>query len=119
MRDGLLSQSEDEERWAVRNDLDHLFLNVYKYYAEKGFWCIFFSGLTNLLYVTVKFFDVFDVHSRVISCFCFRILAFTILFSTFLVLCVSWGNIFRADCRDEESCNQIVGLRNDIFTDPR
>ncbi|KAG2188048.1 hypothetical protein INT44_000799 [Umbelopsis vinacea] len=57
-------------RWANIANMDHFFQRVYSYYLGKGYYCILLAKVLNLL-----------------------TLAFTIIFSTFLVGCVNYSEI--------------------------
>ncbi|CAN0155166.1 unnamed protein product, partial [Hapterophycus canaliculatus] len=66
---------------AVEN-LDAFFANMYSYYHRGGLLSIVSSGVAHLL-----------------------ILAFTVLFSTFLLSFVDWKALL--SCRDEDTCHPL------------
>ena len=77
----------------VEANLDEFFGWVYEYYVEKGYWCMILSRITNLI-----------------------TLAFTILFSTFLMGFVNWTALL--NCNTEETCQHVIGLRPNIMEGP-
>ena len=72
--------TEENYEWGAYSNLDRFFLRLYSYYLEKGFWVILLSRVLNLL-----------------------TLAFTILFSGFLLLFVNWGAIHA--CGRDDDCD--------------
>ncbi|CAM9271814.1 unnamed protein product [Choristocarpus tenellus] len=69
--------------WGAVQNLDTFFSNMYKYYHSRGIPSIVSRGIANLV-----------------------ILAFTVLFSTFLLSFMDWGALLT--CRDEESCQPLT-----------
>lgn len=65
----------ENRRWQPPADLDHFFQRVYRYYCDKGFWCIVTQWVVELL-----------------------TLGFTISFSAFLMLFVNWSGLLSARC---------------------
>lgn len=111
-------------------NLDAFFCKVYTYYVEKGFWCMIAARITNLLsdhthkHTQVALLAVSEVvlvcmsHlpiSRLLSLCAppLSTLAFTISFSTFLLLFVNWHAFFFCDSGD---CDAIVSFRAQVFT---
>lgn len=72
--------TEENYEWGAYSNLDRFFSRLYSYYLEKGFWVILLSRVLNLL-----------------------TLAFTILFSGFLLLFVNWGAIH--ECGRDDDCD--------------
>jgi len=70
------------KEWGVVKNLDAFFCNLYTYYCQKG--------LTNC------------VTSAVVNLFT---LAFTIAFSTFLLVCLDWPKLMT--CRDQATCKHF------------
>ncbi|CAM9743593.1 unnamed protein product, partial [Laminaria digitata] len=68
--------------WGAVENLDTFFTNMYKYYHNRGLLSIVSTGVAHLL-----------------------ILAFTVLFSTFLLSFVDWKALL--SCRDEETCHPL------------
>ncbi len=79
-----------DRTWEPIQNLDAFCSKVYNYYVEKGFWCIVTSRLTSLVN-----------------------LAFTVCFSTFLLLFVNWGRVVR--CGADE-CSGII--REGVLSSP-
>ncbi|KAK3250079.1 autophagy protein atg9 [Cymbomonas tetramitiformis] len=77
--------------WDHIQNLDSFLTRVYKYYEEKGLYCILTSRILNLL-----------------------TLGFTISFSGFLLLYVDW-QAARSGCEVEDDCD-FINLA--IYTDP-
>mmetsp|Transcript_12725 Transcript_12725/g.20372 ORF Transcript_12725/g.20372 Transcript_12725/m.20372 type:complete len:751 (-) Transcript_12725:191-2443(-) len=71
-----------ERTWAPVKNLDEFCSNVYMYYIENGFWCIVLKRITKLIN-----------------------LAFTICFSTFLLLFVDWSAV--VECH-QSSCDRLI-----------
>ena len=82
-----------DSAWSAVSNLDAFFTKVYTYYVERGFWCMIATRLTNLL-----------------------TLAFTICFSTFLLLFIQWNSLLF--CSNNEECDDVVGLRQHVFSQP-
>eukprot|EP00850_Spirogloea_muscicola_P012653 SM000082S22895 [mRNA] locus=s82:523573:527908:- [translate_table: standard] len=61
--------------WRVPADLDRFLERVYRYYCDKGFWCILTMGILELL-----------------------TLGFTIAFSALLLLVIDWHGLLNARC---------------------
>ena len=76
------------------NNLDSFFIKVYKYYAEKGYYSIILSRIINMI-----------------------TLAFTIIFSSFLVLCVDWTELAKCT-KDDYICDHIIGLKSSTIESP-
>ena len=72
--------TEENYEWGAYSNLDRFFSRLYSYYLEKGFWVILLSRVLNLL-----------------------TLAFTILFSDFLLLFVNGGAIHA--CGRDDDCD--------------
>ncbi|CAM9846126.1 unnamed protein product, partial [Scytosiphon promiscuus] len=68
--------------WGAVENLDAFFANMYSYYHRGGLLSIVSSGVAHLL-----------------------ILAFTVLFSTFLLSFVDWKALL--SCRDEDTCHPL------------
>eukprot|EP00474_Spongospora_subterranea_P002648 CRZ03106.1 hypothetical protein [Spongospora subterranea] len=61
-------------------------MHIYEYFEQRGFWRMIISRITSLL-----------------------ILAFTVVFSTFLLLFVNWNEIL--NCHSQQNCSQITVIR--------
>jgi hypothetical protein len=87
-------REEKTETLNVAN-LDAFFSQLYEYYLEKGFWCIVVSRVTNLFTV-----------------------AFTIIFSCFLLVFIDWVALF--SCKDDKECSaeNLKYLRSNVFDPP-
>eukprot|EP00735_Rhodelphis_limneticus_P008705 TRINITY_DN2204_c0_g1::TRINITY_DN2204_c0_g1_i1::g.6795::m.6795 TRINITY_DN2204_c0_g1::TRINITY_DN2204_c0_g1_i1::g.6795 ORF type:complete len:643 (-),score=90.70,sp/Q8RUS5/ATG9_ARATH/39.49/7e-154,APG9/PF04109.11/8.2e-128,DUF4231/PF14015.1/1.3e+04,DUF4231/PF14015.1/0.033 TRINITY_DN2204_c0_g1_i1:613-2541(-) len=81
-----LLQGEGREHWEAISNLDLFFERLYNYYLEKGFICIVIKRILNLM-----------------------TLAFTILFSAFLLLFVDWKELLHR-CRIENECDNITAV---------
>lgn len=73
--------SQELAEWDHVQNLDVFFTRIYKFYEEKGLWCILISRILNIL-----------------------TLGFTIAFSGFLLLFVDWGAV-RRGCPVEDACD--------------
>lgn len=83
-QEALLHQEGDAQSFGPVANLDAFFSRVYSYYVEEGFWCIVLTRLTGLV-----------------------TLAFTICFSSFLLLFVNWYWLIH--CTDSpDLCEQVV-----------
>ena len=82
------------EQWEAISDLDAFFRHVYNYFHERGMRCILASRVISLL-----------------------VLAFTMLFTVWLVECMNWHGLLYA-CVDETSCATVRLVREDAFRSP-
>jgi len=82
-----------EPEWRAISNLDAFFTKVYTYYVEKGFWCMIATRITNIV-----------------------TLAFTICFSSFLLLFINWHALLF--CSSSSSCDDVVRLRSNVFSSP-
>eukprot|EP00743_Colponemidia_sp_Colp-15_P003505 GILK01003783.1.p1 GENE.GILK01003783.1~~GILK01003783.1.p1 ORF type:complete len:674 (+),score=105.22 GILK01003783.1:92-2113(+) len=80
----------DAGRWEAIPNLDKFFSNIYNYFYEKGYRCIIAARLSSLL-----------------------TLAFTVLFSTFLLAFVNWRQLLQ--CDSEETCRHIHSILRNPF----
>jgi len=86
--EGMMDEEEDDG-WMHKGDLDEFFVNVYRFYYERGFMCILMKGAVNVV-----------------------TLGFTVVFSTFLLGFVDWNKL--TTCKDEQTCfdfgEYVIGL---------
>lgn len=82
----------DEGRSHIQaSNLDHFFRQVYKYFYEKGFWCLLLKRLVKLLYC------IFFLLTN------FRTVLFVIVSSTFLSILLNWKGLWtcnQQECKD-------------------
>ncbi len=117
----LLSEGSE---WSAISNLDAFFTKVYVYYVEKGFWCMIATRITNIMSVTQMREESGSMlpgicrssHSLAGCLSACSTLAFTICFSSFLLLFVKWSSMFF--CSSNESCEDILGLRSGVFSSP-
>lgn len=95
-QEALLHQEGSVQSFGPVANLDAFFSRVYNYYIEEGFWCIVLTRVASLL-----------------------TLAFTILFSSFLLLFVNWYGL--VNCSSEtfahRRCEDVIRGWADLQTE--
>lgn len=82
--------------WAAESNLDEFFTRMYRYYYQRGFPSILASHITSLI-----------------------TLAFTVIFSTFLLVFVDWPNLLTCGVHDTTKCMDLATyLKWDVLVNP-